>query len=100
VLPGGYNQHLVTDAGAGFLAVGVALLVAAVWMDRRVVQVALIAEVFHTVPHFLFHLAHPSSALSTLNKVISTGGLGFDCVVAVILLYAVSREGLPARAAA
>ncbi|MDQ4068297.1 MAG: hypothetical protein M3203_02285 [Actinomycetota bacterium] len=34
---GPYNAHLVADAGVGFLAVGVVLLLAAVWMATRLV---------------------------------------------------------------
>ena len=33
---GPYNAHLASDAGLGFLAVGVVLLLAAIWMERRV----------------------------------------------------------------
>jgi hypothetical protein len=35
-----FNAHLATDAGAGFLAIGIALAVAAAWGRRQAVQLA------------------------------------------------------------
>ena len=86
-----YNHHLVTDAGAGFLGVGVVLLLAVVWRERRVMQAALIGSLAHDLPHFLFHLLHPAASLSSADRAASTGGLGFGCFVAAALLVLVSR---------
>ena len=55
-----YNHHLVTDAGAGFLGVGVVLFLAVLWRERRVMQVALLGSLAHDLPHFMFHLLHPA----------------------------------------
>jgi hypothetical protein len=89
---GPYNQHLVTDAGAGFLAVGVLLVIAAVMIERTVVvQVALVTMLFHVVPHFLFHLVHHEH-LSAFDKAAGIGGLGLDALVAALLLVVMSRR--------
>jgi hypothetical protein len=89
---GPYNQHLATDAGAGFLAVGVLLLIAMVLVDRRVVvQAALATFLVQDVPHFVFHLVH-HEGLSAADKAAGIGGLGFDAVVAALLLLLVSRQ--------
>ncbi|HWC11839.1 MAG TPA: hypothetical protein VG455_11510 [Acidimicrobiales bacterium] len=88
---GPYNAHLVGDAGAGFLAVGAVLVLAAVWMDRRVVQAALAATAVHGVPHLLFHLRHPSDVLSGADRLMSNGALAFGVAIAVVLLVAVAR---------
>jgi len=56
---GPFNQHLASDAGGGFLAVGVVLLLAAVWMARPAIILALVASLVHDLPHFVFHLAIP-----------------------------------------
>lgn len=88
---GPYNAHLVSDAGVGFLAVGTVLLFAAVWMERRVVQVALTATIVHGGLHLLFHLRHPNEALNRADTLMSNGGLALGAILAVVLLVAVSR---------
>ena len=57
-----YNEHLVTDVGAGFLATGVVLLVAAVWANRAAIGIALLAFVAFTLPHVVYHATNPSDA--------------------------------------
>jgi hypothetical protein len=54
---GPYNEHLVRDYGATNLALGGLLLFAAVLLERRLVQAALVAWLVYAVPHFVFHLA-------------------------------------------
>ena len=58
---GPFNEHFAVDAGAGFLAVGIALAVA-VWMRRSALLVALIVLLAHAVPHLAFHVFHPVSS--------------------------------------
>lgn len=62
-----YNEHLVTDFGAALLAIAVALCLAAITAEPRVVQVVLLAALVQAVPHLTFHLSH----LDTLR---GTGG--------------------------
>lgn len=88
---GPLNRHLVTDAGAGFLAIGVLLVLAAVWLDRRVTIAALVTVIVHAVPHFTYHALHPAAAYSSFDKVFGIGGIGFDAVVAAVLLFVVTR---------
>ena len=87
---GPYNHHLVTDAGAGFFAVGVVALIAVFWMRRDVAVAAFAAVIAHELPHFLYHLVHPAMLGST-DKLLSTGGLAVTVVVAAIGLVAVAR---------
>jgi len=87
-----YNHHLVTDAGAGFLGIGVVLVLAVAWRERHLVQAALLGSLAHDLPHFLYHLLHPARTLSTTDKMMSTGGLGVGCLVAVALLVLVTRQ--------
>ncbi len=94
---GPYNAHLVSDAGVGFLAVGIMLVLAVVWMDRRVVQAALVASLVHGGLHLLFHLRHPSDAIGDADRLMSNGTLAFGLAVAVVLLVTVGRaEAEPA----
>lgn len=53
-----YNEHLMRDVGALTLALVLVLVAAAIWPERRLVQVALAANLMFTVPHFLFHATH------------------------------------------
>src|SRR5262245_36379330 len=46
---GPYNSHLATDVGAAFLAIGVVMLLAALWLGRRLVQAALIGYLAYEV---------------------------------------------------
>jgi hypothetical protein len=50
-----YNDHLIYDYGAYTLGALVALVIAAIWLDRRVVQVAtaswLVSATIHLVNH-------------------------------------------------
>ena len=51
-----YNQHLSTDVGATFLAIGALLLIAAWLLDHRTVVIALAVYLVYAVPHTVFHL--------------------------------------------
>ena len=88
---GPFNHHLTVDAGAGFLAVGVLLVVALVRLDRRAVQLAALALVVHEVPHLLYHLTHKADALSGSDLFFSNGGLVLELVVGAALLVYVTR---------
>jgi hypothetical protein len=93
VSTGPLNEHLVTDSGAGFLAIGAALLVAALWMARPAIITALAAVLAQGVPHFIFHISHPDSALGTIDVVVGVWGIGFECAVALALAVMVARWG-------
>jgi hypothetical protein len=92
-----FNEHLTTDAGAGFLAVGAVLALAAVWAARPVLVTALVALVAQTLPHFIFHLAHPNPLLSTADTIVGVWGIGAECLIGMVLL-AVVLVAPPGRA--
>src|SRR5215211_6548887 len=52
---GGFDAHLVTDVGSAFLALGVLLLAAAIWYERRLAIVAAVAYLVYQLPHAIFH---------------------------------------------
>lgn len=66
-----YNQHLVTDFGGALLAIAVALALAAVVAQRRLIQVVLLAALVQAGSHLIFHLTHASS-LSTEQLVLTS----------------------------
>lgn len=97
---GPYNAHLVSDAGVGFLVVGAVLALAALWLDRRLIQAALVAATAHSLFHLLFHLRHPSDVLGSLDAALSNGALAFGVLLGVVLLVFVTRSPAPAAAVA
>ena len=87
-----YNAHLAGDAGAGFLATGVVVLLAAWWAERRAAQVALVAYAAFAIPHAAFHVLNPSPGLTGAEDVQNAVVLVVTAVVAIGLLIAVSRR--------
>lgn len=87
-----YNAHLATDAGAGLLAAGLVVLVAAWLADRRSTQLALIAFLAFAVPHGGFHLLHDSPGLTSAQGLQNAITLSLTALLAVVLLVAVTRS--------
>jgi AhpD family alkylhydroperoxidase len=79
-LYGPYSEHLAVDVGTAFLAIGVMLTLAAVWMDRRLVIAAAIAYLVYQVPHTIFHLG-ADDVLSSGDQLAN----GIGLVLAVLL---------------
>ncbi len=53
-----YNEHLVRDVGEFSLGFTVLLAWAAVSLDRRLTQAALVAYLVYAVPHLVYHSTH------------------------------------------
>ena len=88
-----YNEHLATDVGAGFVATGVALLVAAVWANRAAMRIALIAFVAFTLPHVVYHSTHPSDALTGIENGLNVATLTNGLVLATVFAWGLPRSG-------
>ena len=82
---GGFDSHLAFDVGSGFIAIGVFMLLAAVWLDRRLVIAALVAYLGYALPHFAFHLAHDHD-LAAGAHVANSAVLGVTVAFAIFLL--------------
>jgi hypothetical protein len=50
-----YNEHLMRDVGELFLATGFVLLVAAYYLERRLVVTAICSYLLFAVPHAIYH---------------------------------------------
>jgi hypothetical protein len=87
-----YNEHLAADVGAGFVATGVVLLVAALWANRAAMIIALVAFTAFTVPHVVYHAARPSERLSGVENALNIGSLVNGLVLAMVFAW-----GLRAR---
>jgi alkylhydroperoxidase family enzyme len=90
---GSFDEHLATDVGAALFALGLLLALAAVWLDRRVVQAALIGYLAFEIPHFVFHLG-ADDALPTGDRIVSGTVIGLTIIVAGLLL-ALTRRPRP-----
>src|SRR5215212_10900488 len=69
-----FSEHLFRDFGGATLGLAVVLTAAAVWTERRLVVVALLAYLASSVPHLVFHLGHLHGA----------GGLAGTALVVVL----------------
>lgn len=87
-----FNEHLATDAGAGLLASGVVLLVAALLADGRSVRLGLIANATVVIPHSLWHTFNPSEPLTDAQNIQSAGTLLFNAAAVVGLYVYVARR--------
>lgn len=85
------SPHLIADTAAGFLAVGVALLTAAVLGRRPAMQVGGLALLAHALPHFVHHLSHPDPHLPTIDVVVGVWGIAIQAAVGLALFAAAAR---------
>lgn len=81
-----YNPHLVTDAGAGFLATGVLLLGASLVGDAAAIRVAAIGYLLFNVPHLAYHAVNPSPLLPAFNDVLNVVLIGAEVAAGITLL--------------
>ena len=89
---GPYNEHLVRDVGALNLALGVLLVMAAVLLEQRLVQVSLAAYLAYAVPHFIFHVT-TGHAFPLGDNIANLLTLGIAVLLPLILLALVGRRG-------
>src|SRR4051794_29966437 len=84
-----YNEHLERDFGATGLGLAVLAALAALWMDRRVIQAAAISLFVAGVPHFAYHLT-TTGRYSTGDNIATLTGLALDFLLPLAVLYLVS----------
>ncbi len=89
-----FNEHLLRDFGAAGLGLAVLALLAAVWLERRLVQATAIVFIVSALPHFAYHLT-TTDRLSTADNLQSLVGLFLPVLVAGGLLW-LSRSELRA----
>jgi hypothetical protein len=82
-----YNDHLIYDYGAYTLGAVVALVLAAIWLDRRVVQLATVSWLVSATIHLVNHVV-TVDRYSTGDAVANLSGL---------LLFVVIPGGLLIR---
>jgi hypothetical protein len=87
-----FNAHLAADAGAGFLATAVVLLLAARWGDRRSVVLSLAGYAAFAVPHLVYHAANPAPGLSGAEDAVNVLVLAVGAAAPAVLLWGTSRS--------
>jgi hypothetical protein len=81
-----FNAHLITDAGAGFLATGGLLLGACLLGGATEIRVAAIGYLLFCAPHLVYHELHPSPLLAASNDVLNVVLLGIQVAGGVTLV--------------
>jgi hypothetical protein len=92
-----YNEHLIRDYGSAGMGLAVLAGLAAVWMQRRLVQAAAIALLVGTLPHAIYH-STTTEAYSTADNLFSLGGLYLEVLLPLLILYLASgrrQEAVP-----
>src|SRR4051794_10178963 len=96
-----YNEHLERDFGGASLGLAVLAGLAALWMDRRVIQAAAASLLAAGLPHLIYHLT-TTGHYSTGDNVATLTGLALDVVLPLGILYLVSdgaQQPIPRSAA-
>ena len=91
-----YNEHLITDYGASFLALSVLLAIAAWLADVRLLRVASVVWLVAAVPHLVWHLFH-LDGFGTADAVAQTFTLALTALAPIAVLIAL--RGIPTRSA-
>jgi alkylhydroperoxidase family enzyme len=95
---GPFDEHLVTDVGALFVALGFLLAFAAVSLRRGTVIAAAIAWLIFSVPHFLWHVFN-LEPYGTADAIGNTATLSWTVVGGALILFLVRIPSKPATAA-
>ena len=87
-----FSEHLFRDLGGATLGLAVVLVAAAVWLERRLVVVALLAYLAFAVPHLVFHVEH-LHGLSGVEATVLVMLLAGSVLLPLALLAVASRSG-------
>jgi hypothetical protein len=82
---GAYSEHASTDFGGALLAIALLTWLASLWLERRLVQAALMTVLLEALSHFVYHLTR-LSALSAANDVANQLSLSYGVVLSSVLL--------------
>src|SRR5205807_1880908 len=77
---GAYDEHLVRDVGALYLGTLVLLGLSFAWLERRLVQAALISYAVAATPHLVYH-ATALDNFSAGDAVAEIAGLALNVVL-------------------
>jgi hypothetical protein len=84
-----YNEHLIRDFGSAGLGLAVLAGLAALWMERRLVQATAVVLFIASLPHAIYHTTTTGS-YSTADNVFSLAGLYLEVLLPLLILYLAS----------
>jgi hypothetical protein len=87
---GSYNEHYATDVGSALLALAVLVIAAAVILERRATQVALVGWLGFAVPHLVYHVA-TADELGTGDTIANLTTVGLAVAIPIALLATAGR---------
>jgi hypothetical protein len=87
-----FNAHLATDAGVGFLALGLAVVVAALLARSHLLAGALAISFVGAVPHLAYHLLNPAPGLTDAENAMSSMSLAFGVVLLAVFAWGALRR--------
>ncbi len=82
---GPYNEHLVRDVGAIYLALMVLAFLAAVSMERIAVLIAAATTLTFGIFHFSYHVHH-LDVYDNVDSILNMAALGASVVLPALLL--------------
>ena len=91
-----FSEHLFRDFGGATLGLAVVLTAAAVWTERRLVVVALLAYLAFSAPHLVFHLGHLDGASGSAATALVVVLAGSVMLPLALLRVALRRRPEPA----
>ncbi|HSV40889.1 MAG TPA: hypothetical protein VLI04_19160 [Nocardioidaceae bacterium] len=91
---GPYNEHLVRDVGAFYLALALVAVLALLWRDRRTTLLAGAAWATFSAPHLAYHLVHLDE-LETFDAIGQAVTLSGTLVLALWLAVSAAQEVKP-----
>ena len=94
---GPFDEHLVTDVGALFVALGFLLSFAAVSLRRGTVIAATVTWLIFSVPHFLWHVFN-LGPYGAADAVGNTAALAWTVIGGFLILFLVRTPAKPAPA--
>ena len=80
-----YSEHLMRDFGGANVALGIIVVAAAVWLEKRYVVLVLLAYLAFSIPHLFFHMSHLHDA-STADVAFQVVSLGSAVVLPMLVL--------------
>lgn len=88
-----FNEHLAADAGGGFFATGVGLLLACIWPRRELLLLALAVFLAFALPHTLYHTFNEAPGLEGVEEIANAGSLWFQVLAASLFTWGTWRAG-------
>ena len=88
---GPFDEHLVTDVGALFVALGFLLVYAAVSLSRPLVVAAAASWLIFSIPHFAWHLSN-LGVYDTADAIGMTASLAWTVLGGLLILVLARRS--------